>query len=69
MPYFLNVNCRYVVILYNKKEFWADIEACFATVKYSIYCKKTRQMTFKKYDIRGLIIWSLVLGSILVTTI
>jgi hypothetical protein len=55
MSYFLNVNCRYLVILFNEIEVWAGIEACFATVKYSIYCldtPKKRQMTFKKFDIR-----------------
>jgi hypothetical protein len=48
---FLNVNCRYLVILFNEIKVLAGIEACFATVKYSIYCLKTpkkRQMTFKK---------------------
>jgi hypothetical protein len=52
----LNVNCRYLVILFNEIEVWAGIEACFATVKYSIYCLKTpkmRQMTLKKIDIRA----------------
>jgi hypothetical protein len=37
------------VILFNEIKIWAGIEACFATVKYSIYCLKTpkkRQMTF-----------------------
>jgi hypothetical protein len=37
MSYFFNVNCRYLVILFNEIEVWAGIEACFATVKYSIY--------------------------------
>jgi hypothetical protein len=31
----LNVNCRYLVILFNERKVWAGIEACFATVKYS----------------------------------
>jgi hypothetical protein len=55
MSNFLNVNCRYLVILFNEIKVWAGMEACFATVKYSIYCLKTpkkRQMTFKKFDIR-----------------
>jgi hypothetical protein len=55
MSYFLNVNCRYLVILLNEIKVKAGIEVCFATVKYSIYCLKTpkkRQMTFKKLDIR-----------------
>jgi hypothetical protein len=33
-----NVNWRYLVILFNEIKVWAGIEACFATVKYSIYC-------------------------------
>jgi hypothetical protein len=43
------------VILFNEIKVWAGIEACFAKVKYSIYCLKTpkkRQMTFKKFNIR-----------------
>jgi hypothetical protein len=55
MSIFLNVNCHYLAILFNEIEVWAGIEACFATVKYSIYCLKTpkkRQRTFKKFDIR-----------------
>jgi hypothetical protein len=43
------------VILFNEIEVWAGVEACFATVKYSIYCLKTpkkQQMTFKNFDIR-----------------
>jgi hypothetical protein len=43
MSYFLNVNCRYLVIMFNEIKVWAGIEACFATVKYSIYCLKTPQ--------------------------
>jgi hypothetical protein len=55
MSNFLNVNCCYLVILFNEIKVSAGIKACFATVKYSIYCLKTpkkRQMTFKKFDIR-----------------
>jgi hypothetical protein len=35
MSYFLNVNCRYLVILFSEIKVWAGIEACFATVKYN----------------------------------
>jgi hypothetical protein len=38
MSYFLNVNCRYLVIVFNEIKVSAGIEACFATVKYSISC-------------------------------
>jgi hypothetical protein len=37
MSYFLNVNCRYLVILFNKIKVSVGIEECFAPVKYSVW--------------------------------
>jgi hypothetical protein len=34
MSYFFNVNCRYLVILFNEIKVAAGIEECFALVKY-----------------------------------
>jgi hypothetical protein len=44
MPYFLNVNCRYLAMLFNELKVSAGIEECFAPVKHSILVKKGPQL-------------------------